>query len=452
MVTPDAPLPPEPVKSNPTVGSDEAPQGLRTWTATTFASLSNRNFRLFFAGQFISQIGTWLSMVTQTLFVLRLTTSGLTLGLLVACQFGPVLVLGPLGGAASDRMDKQRLLLATQTAAMVQSLVLAAAVATDVASLPVVFALAAVQGTITAFDNPTRRAFVVEMVEPDQVTNAVSLNTTMMTGSRVFGPALAGVVLGAVGFARTFLLDGLSYIAVLAALLAMRRSELHPAPPAPRAKGQIRSGLAYARCETNIWVPLVMCLIIGTFAFNFSVTIPLLVTETLGGADTTFTLLFSILSLGSVAGALWTARRSSVPPRQVVLAAVAFGVTMLALAASPNLVAAIPAAVALGAASVTFMTSATAIVQLTAKAEFRGRVLALQAMVFLGSTPIGGPIIGKIIDVGGPRAGIAVGGLACLVAAAWGRAQFRDAFGDDVMADPDPPPPVHAVDCAEAAP
>lgn len=409
---------------------------LGTAARDTFRSLHVRNFRLFFSGQLVSQTGSWLTMVAQTLLVLRLTDSGVAIGLLTACQFGPVLLLGAWAGSIADRSDKRKLLIRMQAAAMVQSLVLAAVVFSGNATVGVIYALAAVQGVITAFDNPARRAFVVEMVPKEMVANAVSLNSTVMTGSRIVGPAAAGLLVVTVGFGWAFLVDGLSYIAVIYGLLLMRSEELHPSTPTPKAKGQVVEGLRYVRSKPDLFVPLVMMAAIGTFAFNFQVTIPLLVTGPLGGGDGTFTLLFSILSLGSLAGALWTARRTEVDGRQIIVAAAGFGVTMLMLAAAPTLWASFPAAILLGIASIAFMTTSTAIVQMRAAPEYRGRVLALQAMVFLGSTPIGGPTVGWIIDSFGPRAGVAVGGLACLGAAAWGQhAMGRPA--EPVALDPD---------------
>lgn len=394
---------------------------LGTAARDTFRSLHVRNFRLFFSGQLVSQTGTWLTMVAQTLLVLRLTDSGVAIGLLTAFQFGPVLVLGAWAGSIADRSDKRKLLIRMQTLAMVQSLVFAAVVFSGNATVGIIYALAFAQGIITAFDNPARRAFVVEMVPKEMVANAVSLNSTVMTGSRIVGPAAAGLLVVTVGFGWAFLVDGLSYIAVIYGLLLMRSEELHPSTPTPKARGQVAEGLRYVRSKPDLFVPLVMMAVIGTFAFNFQVTIPLLVTGPLGGGDGTFTVLFSILSLGSLAGALWTARRTEVDGRQIIVAAAGFGVTMLMLAAAPTLWASFPAAILLGIASIAFMTTSTAIVQMRAAPEYRGRVLALQAMVFLGSTPIGGPTVGWIIDSFGPRAGVAVGGLACLGAAAWGQ-------------------------------
>jgi MFS family permease len=258
------------------------------------------------------------------------------------------------------------------------------------------------------------------MVDKDDLANAVSLNSAVMTGSRVVGPALAGVLVLSTGYGWPFIIDAATYLAVLAGIWMMRPDELFRGAPTPKGKGQVRDGLRYIRANPQLFVPLVMMAIIGTFAFNFSVTIPLLVNGPLHGDNTTFTLLFSVLSLGSLVGALATARRTEVNARHLNVAAAGFAVTMLLLAAAPSLVLAFPAAVLLGGASIAFMTSSTAIVQVLAGAEYRGRVLAIQAMVFLGSTPIGGPIVGWLSDIWGPRAGLVVGALSCAVAAGYG--------------------------------
>jgi MFS family permease len=393
---------------------------LRLAAGATFASLRIRNFRLFFLGQIVSQTGTWLSMVAQTLLVLHLTKSGVALGLLTAAQFGPVLVLGAWAGVVADRSDKRKLLMTVQSLAMLQSFAMAALAFTGSPPLLAIYAVAFAGGVLTAFDNPTRRSFVVEMVPRDHVNNAVSLNSALMTGSRVVGPALAGVLVMTVGFGWTFLIDGVSYVAVLVGLALMRSSELHSSPLVARAKGQVRDGLRYARSVPQLWMPLVMMAVIGTLAFNFQVVVPLFVTDDLGGSDQTFTLLFSVLSLGSLVGALAVARRTDTTVRRVGMTAIAFGVSMALLAVAPNQGVAFLVGPLIGIASIAFMTSSTALVQTEAAPEMRGRVLALQAMVFLGSTPIGGPIVGWIAEHLGARYALGIGALACLGAGAWG--------------------------------
>jgi MFS family permease len=398
-------------------------------TRETFRSLSVRNFRLFFGGQLISQIGNWLTLVAQTLLVLKLTGNGFDVGLLTACQFAPVLFIGAWAGLVADRSDKRRLLMIVQTIAMAQSFVLAFLAFMSHPPVVAFYVVALIGGFTIAFDNPARRAFVVEMVPEDNVHNAVSLNSALMTSARVIGPALAGLLIHVAGYGWCFTIDALSYLAVLAGLWMMRTSELRPSPVAERAKGQVREGLRYARRVRELRVPLIMMAVIGTLAFNFQVVMPLFVVRTFHGNEATFTVLFSVLSIGSLAGALATARRRTISVRHVVLTAAAFGIAMCLFAASPSLAASFPLGLLVGASSIAFMTSSTAIVQVEAAPEMRGRVLALQAIVFLGSTPIGGPLLGEVCDAFGPRAGILVGGLAALAAAAWGYAVCRARAG-----------------------
>ncbi len=393
---------------------------LRVFTGATFASLKVRNFRLFFIGQGISQIGTWLNMIAQTLLVLRLTDSGIALGLLTATQFGPVLLFGAWAGLIADRSDKRRLLVHLQTLSVVQGVAMAGLATMDSPPLVGIYLLAFASGLVTAFDNPARRSFVVEMVPEDQVTNAVSLNSALMTGARVVGPAVAGLLVVTVGFAWTFLLGGLSRLAVIRGLTLMRTEELRPAPLLERAKGQIREGLRYTASVPSLWLPLVMVAIVGTLAFNFQVVFPLFVRDDLGQSPSAFTLLYSVVSLGSFAGALAVARRTSTTVRFVAASSIAFGLAMVLLAVAPNQGIAYAVGPLIGISSIAFMTSSTALVQLVAVPEMRGRVLALQAMVFLGSTPIGGPIVGWVAEEFGARWSIGLGAAACLIAGAWG--------------------------------
>lgn len=412
---------------------------LRLLTNDTFRSLSVRNFRLFFGGQLVSQVGNWLTLVAQALFVLHLGGGGVDLGVLAAAQFGPVLLLGPWAGLVADRSDKRRLLIIVQSLAMVQSFVLAALAFSDNPPLTAVYVVAFVGGITLAFDNPARRAFVVEMVPEEYINNAVSLNSAQMTASRVFGPALAGLLVTTLGFGWAFLLDGLSYVTVIAALAAVRRSELRAAPVTPKAKGQVREGLRYARSVPELWVPLLLMVVVGTLSYNFNVVFPLFVTEDLGGTDVTFTLLFSVVSVGALIGALIAARRTRIEIRSVAVAAIGYGAALTLMSVAPGLWFAFPAGVLVGLGSIFFLTASTAIVQIRADATMRGRVLALQAMVFLGSTPIGGPILGWICEAFGARAGVAVGAAAALGAGAWGLAVARRQEG----AGPEPTAPPH---------
>lgn len=401
-------------------------------TRETFSSLHIRNFRLFFIGQGVSQVGNWLTLVAQSLLVLSITRSGIALGLLAACQFGPVLLLGAWAGLVADRSDKRRLLMIVQVGAMAQTFVLAALAFMDQPPLVAIYAVASLGGLAMAFDNPARRAFVVEMVPEDNVPNAVGLNSAVMTSSRIIGPALAGLLTVTVGFGWAFVVDGVSYIAVLVALYLMRTEELRPSAVAERAKGQVREGLRYARREPDLFIPLVMMGVIGALAFNFQVVLPLFVTDTFAGAPSTFTLLLSAMSAGSLVGALVGARRTQVETPHVIAAAATFGAAMVALALAPWLWIAFPLGVLVGVTSITFLTTSTAIVQMKSDPTMRGRVLALQAILFLGSTPIGGPIVGYVCDLWGARAGLALGGIAAIGAAAWGRMAVRR---DDALTD-----------------
>jgi predicted MFS family arabinose efflux permease len=262
---------------------------------------------------------------------------------------------------------------------------------------------------------------VVEMVPEDYVQNAVTLNTAVMTSSRVVGPAIAGLLVITAGYPWCFTIDALSYLAVLAGLLMMRPAELRQPPVTPRGKRQVREGIRYVRSVTELWAPLLMAAFLGVLAYNFPVVLPLFAEHTLHGSDSTYTLMYSVLSVGSVAGALAAAHRKVIDMFTIAFASFAFGVSMLVFAIMPNLQTAFPIVLAVGFTSVLFMTGSTAIVQVRADSKMRGRVLALQAIVFIGSTPIGGPILGAVCDRFGARAGIAVGGVAALLAAAWGR-------------------------------
>jgi MFS family permease len=393
---------------------------LRRGTAETFASLHVRNFRLFFTGQIISQVGNWLTLVAQSLLILQLTNNGLAVGLLVAAQFAPVLILGPWAGLVADRSDKRRLLIVVQSVAMAQSFALATLAFIGHPPIWLFYAVASVGGLTMAFDNPTRRSFVVEMVPEDQVNNAVGLNSALMTSARVFGPALAGLLITTMGYGWAFLVDAFSYIAVLIALYMMRTEELRPSPQTPKAKGQVRAGFRYVRSQRDLFVPLVMMTIVGTLSFNFSVVFPVFVRFTLHHGTTAFTLLFSVVSIGSVAGALVAARRQVVEIRSVAVASLIFGAAMTAMSFVPSLAWAFPVGLFVGFGSISFLTTSTAIVQIKAKPEMRGRVLAFQAMVFLGSTPIGGPIVGWVSDRWGARYAIGLGAVAALGAGLWG--------------------------------
>jgi len=386
----------------------------------TFLSLRNRNFRLFFIGQSISNTGNWLTNIALTLLVLNLTHSGLAVGLLAACQYGPILFLSAWAGALADDMDKRKLLLVTQTLEMLQSFALAIIAFTPNPSIPVLFAVATAGGIFLAFDNPLRRSFVSEMVRPEDLPNAVVLYSTIVNVSRVFGPALAGFLVVTLGYGWAFTLDAVSYIAVIVCLIMMRPAELYREPHKPHAKGAVREGLRYILSVPTLRINFIMLALIGTLSYNFSVTLPLFVTHGLNGSDSVFTSLYTIFSVGAVISSLVVANRGLVQMRHILYGAAALGVTMIMLAASPTIAVAVPMMFLVGLASILYMTSTTTLAQVESKREMHGRVLALQTVLLIGPTAIGGPILGWISDTLGAQAPLIIGGVICLFAAAWG--------------------------------
>jgi MFS family permease len=398
---------------------------LQLAASDTFRSLRIRNFRLFFIGQMVSMIGTWMEMVAIAWLVLQLTDSGVALGLVTAAQFGPLLLFGPWGGLLADRLDRHRVMLATQTCYAALAVVLAALVVTDHASVGLLYLFSAAWGLLTAIDNPTRRALVIDMVSHEDLPNAVGLNTAIMTGSRVLGPALAGVIISGLGAEWCFVANAISYTAVIAALVRMNRAEFQSSPRVPRSKGQVRAGFAYARRTPELWLPLVFIAVMGTLAFNYQVTLPLLAKRTLGGDATTFTLLFSTMSLGAVVGALTVARRRDVQLRFLTTYGTTMALSTLALALAPTTAVAFVAAIPLGFSSAQLISGSNALMQLEADPAMRGRVLALLSTVFLGSTPIGGPVVGWISETFGPRVGLGLGAVAVAAVTLWVAHQIR---------------------------
>lgn len=393
----------------------------------TFHSLRTRNFRLFFIGQTVSNSGNWLTNVALTLLILELTRSGFYVGLLAACQFGPILLLSLWGGAIADRSDKRKLLFVTQALEMLESAALAALAFMGNPPIWALFTVATIGGVLLAFDNPLRRSFVTEMVPRQDIPNAVVLYSTIVNVSRIVGPALAGALIVGLSYGWCFAIDAVSYLAVLTSLWMMRPDELlRQPPPSRRLNGQVRAALRYVVAMPVLWITFLMLLIVGTLAYNFTVTLPLFVTQTLHGDNGSFTLIYSVFGFGSLIGALLVANRSLVRVRHVILGAVSLGITMLVLSISPNVAVTLPLAFILGVTSILYMTSTTAIVQVEAKPSMHGRVLALQTSLLVGTTPIGGPLLGALADVVGARAPIVLGGLACLVAALFGYIARRE--------------------------
>ncbi|MCU0311074.1 MAG: MFS transporter [Acidimicrobiales bacterium] len=384
----------------------------------TFSALAVRNFRLLFAGQVVSVTGTWMQMIAQSWLVLTLTGSAAVLGLVTALQFLPTLLLGPYAGVVADRVDKRRLLLVTQTLSGTLAITLGVLVATDVVQIWMVFVLAGALGLVGAVDMPARQSFTIEVVGPERLTNALSLNTITMNVGRLFGPAVAGLVISGWDLSVCFLANGLSFLAPTAALLAMRRDELNPTTPVPRAKGQLRDGLRYVWATPALRVPLLLMLVVGTLTYEFQVSLPVLARETFGVGAAGFGLLQSAMSIGAIVGGLLFATRATPTHRRMGLAAAGFGAVVLLLAVAPTYLSALMILPLVGAGSVLFLTLANSTLQLTADPQMRSRVIALYTVAFIGSTPIGGPIIGWIAQSFGARWALAVGGAAALLGAA----------------------------------
>jgi MFS family permease len=404
----------------------------------TFQSLRTRNFRLYASGQAVSLIGTWMQRLGQEWLVLDLTDSGSWLGVVAALQFLPLLVIGPWGGLVADRVDKRRLLLLTQSAAGVLAAVLGVITLTGAVQLWMVLVLALALGAVTALDNPTRQAFVVEMVGTDDVTNAVTLNSVMINAARAIGPAVAGLLIASTGMAPTFLLNAGSYVLVVVALIAMDPGRLQRGAPTVRGPGQLREGLRHVARTPALRTPLLLMVVAGMFAYEFSVTLPLLARYAFDGDARTLGILNSALGSGAVIGGLITAGRDVPTDRSVAIAAVLFGGLLLVTAAAPTLWLAAAMLLLTGALSITFLASANSLLQLRAPGPYRGRVMALWSIALLGTTPLGAPIVGWVGEVAGARASLAVGGGATVLAAVVVHVVCRRR-GRSRTRDPDPP-------------
>jgi len=386
----------------------------------TFASLRNRNYRLYFVGQTISVSGTWMQNIAQAWLILELTNkNGTALGIVTALQFLPMLLFGAWGGVLADRVDKRRLLFGTQIAAGLLALALGIVVTAGLAAVWNVYLFAFLLGFVNVVDNPARQTFVLEMVGRDQLQNAVSLNSVVMNSARVVGPAIGGILIDLFGVGPCFYINAASYIAVIVALRMMDPSKLHRLPTVARAKGQLRAGLRYAWGEPLVRVPLLMMAVIGTLAFNFQVVIALMTTKVFNAGAGGFGVLLAIMGAGAVLGGLSMATRRGVSYRRLLVLASIMGVMILFAAAAPTLGTEAVAVFAMGASAFAFIAVANTTIQLTARPDMRGRVMALYAIAFLGSTPIGGPLVGWISQQWGPRFGFAIGGIGTLLATGW---------------------------------
>ena len=392
-----------------------------TRRSETFAALKVHNFRLYIVGQTISQAGAWMQAIGQGWLVLRLTDSGVSLGIVVALQALPVLILAPVGGLIVDRVNKQRLLIATQVLSGVPAILLWALVSSGSVELWMVYLLALGLGFVLVLDNPVRQSMPIELVGPKLLTNAVTLNNINFNVSRVFGPALAVFTIGQLSISACFLINGITFGTVVIALVLLRTDELHIQPRQPRAKRQVRDGLRYVWRTENLRVPVLMMFLVGTLTYETAVTLPLLAKQTFDGDAGTYGLFTGAMGVGAVVGGLGFGARMRVTPGLFLRLTFVLGLLMMVCGAAPTLWLEVAALVALGGVSVCFLAAANAILQLTTPPEMRGRVLALWSMAFMGTVPIGGPLVGWIGEHIGARWGMYVGGAGPLIAAtiAW---------------------------------
>jgi len=383
-----------------------------------FRSLRVRNYRLYAGGQLVSLTGTWMQRVAQDWLVLELTNSGTALGIVTALQFLPSLLFGLWGGLLADRYDKRKLLLATQTGLALVALILGVLDVTGIVQYWQVLVLALALGLVSAIDSPVRQSFVVEMVGPDDLTNAVGLNSTIFNSARILGPAVAGVMITAIGTGWAFVANGISSIAVLTALALMRPAELRPSPAIDRIRGQLRAGLHYVRQRQDLLLTMVLVFVVGTFGLNFQITTALLAKQVFHRSATGYGLLSTALAVGACVGAVLATRRRTRPSLPfLLLAATAFGLLEILAGSMPGFGATALMLVLVGLAMLTFTTAANSSVQLGVEATMRGRVMALYLMCFLGGTPIGAPIVGWVANTVGPRWGMIGGGLVCMAMA-----------------------------------
>jgi MFS family permease len=399
-------------------------RGTKSERSSTFASLRFRNYRLFFAGQIISTSGTWMQTVAQGWLVLRLSHSGTDLGLITAARFLPMMLFSPWGGLIADRLDKRRILYVTQVLAGLLALVLAALVAGHVITLWMVAAIALTLGFVNVFDNPTRQSFIAEMVPNEDLGNAITLNSVTINMARVMGPALAGVLIATVGIAPCFVANGASFGAVLISLVMMRAGELYPVERPTRQPGQVREGLRYVRRTPELLVPLIMITVVGTLAWEFQVSLPLMARYTFHGSAATYGTMLAFMGAGAVVGGLVTARRNRISAVGLGRSSIGWGLAILAASVAPNLPAEYALLLLVGYGSISFNSLAKTTLQLAAVPSMRGRVMALWSVAWLGSTPVGGPVIGWIGQTFGARWTLVVGGLATVLAGLLGYASL----------------------------
>ncbi len=387
---------------------------------TTFASLEVPNYRRYISGQSISLIGTWMQMTAQSWLVLTLTHSATALGVIVALQTLPVLLLGPYGGVIADRANKRVLMIGLQSAMGIQALILGLLTVTGSVHVWQIGVLAALLGVNNAFENPARQSFMLELVGSDHLRNAVSLNSVMVNVARVVGPAVAGILIATVGDGVCFLANAASFVAVVASLATMDLKALAPVTPTPHERGQLLEGFRYIRRTPDLAIPLLMMAAIGCLTYEFQVSLPYMADRALNAGPKGFGFMTASMGVGAIVGGLIVATRGKIGAWRLVLAATGFGVAMTLATLAPDLGTEMAALVLVGGASIAFMSTSNATLQLGSAPNMRGRVMSLWFVAFQGSTPIGGPIVGAVMAGFGARAGLGLGALTCIVVAVLG--------------------------------
>ncbi|WP_347060742.1 MFS transporter [Blastococcus sp. HT6-30] len=393
-----------------------ATQRLRSWRQRTFRSLRVPNYRTFFAGHAVSVSGTWMQRVAQDWLVLELSDSAIAVGVATALQAVPTLLLGVWGGVLVDRLDRRRTIMGTQAVSAALAAVLAVLTLTGAVELWMVFALALGLGLVTVLDVPARQAFITEMVGPEDYVNAQSLNSTIHNLGRLLGPAAAGLLIAWAGSGLAFAVNAASFVGVLASLWRIDPDRLRRGEPAPRRKGQAMESLRYVWRRPDLRACMLLVAVVALFGQNFRVVLPLFARDVLGGGAETYGWLTSALGAGAVIGALGSAARERVSTWSLLLWTGGFAVASMLLAGAPGLAVALGLLVGLGVTNICFNTLARVLLQLSVDASMQGRVIALHATVFLGSTPIGGPLLGWVCEQFSARAGLFLSGLAPAIA------------------------------------
>jgi MFS family permease len=382
-----------------------------------FRSLRNRNYRLFATGQVVSNSGTWMQRVAQDWLILSLTHgSGTALGITTGLQFLPLLLFGLYGGVLADRFPKRRILMITQAVMGALALLLGVLALTGTAQVWHVYALAFMLGVATVVDNPTRQTFAVEMVGPNDLSNAIALNSAIFNTARIVGPAIAGVLIALIGTGPVFIVNAASFGAVLLGLYLMREDELHVRERVPRAKGQLREGLHYVRERRDLVMLLIIVFFVAAFGMNFQMTTALMSREVFHSGASSFGLASTMLAVGAVSGSLLAARRKRPRMRLMLISAAFFGVLEIVSGVMPSYFLFLVMLIPTGVALLTFNTTANAVMQLSVPAWMRGRVMGLYMLVFAGSSPIGAPLLGWLAEVFGPRSSLVIGGVVSVAA------------------------------------